>query len=254
MFYQPIAAEVFAYLFVFSRLGGALLVLPGVGEQYISTRIRLLFALAFTVVITPVLLDRLPEIPEKTSDLLILISGEIFYGLVIGMMVRFLVTALSWGGTIISFLSGLSAAQVFNPLLAEQGTLPAVIFTLGGVLLVYATDTHHLMFFAIADSYTLFVPGEIPAFGDTADSFARLIANSFAMAIQFAAPFIVFAIVFYTGMGLLARLQPQMPVFFVAFPLQIMISLVIMSLVIPAILLLFVDRLEASLNFLFVPG
>ena len=94
----------------------------------------------------------------------------------------------------------------------------------------------------------------MPAFGDTADSFARLIANSFVMAIQFATPFIVFAIVFYTGMGLLARLQPQMPVFFVALPLQIMISLVIMSLVIPAILLWFVDRLEASLNFFFVPG
>jgi flagellar biosynthetic protein FliR len=81
-----------------------------------------------------------------------------------------------------------------------------------------------------------------------------LIANSFVMAIQFATPFIVFAIVFYTGMGLLARLQPQMPVFFVALPLQIMISLVIMSLVIPAILLWFVDRLEASLNLFFVPG
>ena len=252
MFYQPVAAEVFAYLFVFSRLGGALLVLPGVGEQYISTRVRLLFALAFTVVLTPVLLDRLPAMPETTSDLFLLISSEIFYGLVIGLMVRFLVTALAWAGTVISFLSGLSAAQVFNPLLAEQGTLPAVILTLGGVLLIYATDTHHLMFSAIADSYNLFVPGAMPSFGETAESFARLLAKSFVMAIQFATPFIVFAIVFYTGMGLLARLQPQMPVFFVALPMQIMISLVILTLVLPAILLWFIDRFEASLNFFFV--
>ena len=78
MFYQPVAAEVFAYLFVFSRLGGALLVLPGVGEQYISTRVRLLFALAFTVVLTPVLLDRLPAMPETTSDLFLLISRKYF--------------------------------------------------------------------------------------------------------------------------------------------------------------------------------
>ena len=48
------------------------------------------------------------------------------------------------------------------------------------------------------------------------------------------------------------RLQPQMPVFFVALPMQIMISLVIMSLVLPAILLWFIDRFEASLNFFFV--
>ena len=112
--------------------------------------------------------------PETTSDLFLLISGEIFYGLVIGLMVRFLVTALAWGGTVISFLSGLSAAQVFNPLLAEQGTLPAVILTLGGILLIYATDTHHLMFFAIADSYNLFVPGAMPSFGETAESFRKV--------------------------------------------------------------------------------
>ena len=94
----------------------------------------------------------------------------------------------------------------------------------------------------------------MPSFGETAESFARLLAKSFVMAIQFATPFIVFAIVFYTGMGLLARLQPQMPVFFVALPMQIMISLVIMALVLPAILLWFIDSFEASLNFFFVPN
>ncbi|MEL0110783.1 MAG: flagellar biosynthetic protein FliR, partial [Rickettsiales bacterium] len=57
---------------------------------------------------------------------------------------------------------------------------------------------------------------------------------------------------FYTGMGLLARLQPQMPVFFVALPLQILISLVILSLVVPVILLWFLDHFEASLNLFFV--
>ena len=76
--------------------------------------------------------------------------------------------------------------------------------------------------------------------------------KSFIMAMQFATPFIVFAIVFYTGMGLLARLQPQMPVFFVALPLQIMISLVIFSLVISSTLLWFLDQFEASLSFFFV--
>jgi flagellar biosynthetic protein FliR len=159
---------------------------------------------------------------------------------------------LAWGGTVISFLSGFSAAQVFNPMLADQGTLPAVLLSLGGLLLIYATDTHHLMFFAIADSYTLFVPGVAPVFGEFADTFATLMSKSFMMAMQFATPFIVFAIVFYTGMGLLARLQPQMPVFFVALPLQILIALVIFSLVIPTMLLWFIDRFEASLSFFFV--
>ncbi len=252
MFYEPLAAEVFAYLLVFCRLGAVLMVLPGVGEQYISARVRLIFALALTVLMTPVLLGRLPVISENVSGLVILLGSEIFYGLAIGMIARFLVTALSYAGTIISFLAGLSAAQVFNPMLADQGTLPAVILSLGGLLLIYATNTHHLMFFAIADSYSIFVPGVAPVFGEFTDTFATLLSKTFVMAMQFSTPLIIFAIVFYTGMGLLARLQPQMPVFFVALPLQILISLVILSLVVPVILLWFLDHFEASLNLFFV--
>ena len=98
------------------------------------------------------------------------------------------------------------------------------------------------------------MPGVAPVFGEFAETFASLLSQSFMLAMQFSTPFIVFAIVFYTGMGLLARLQPQMPVFFVALPLQILIALVIFLLVTPTILLWFLDRFEASLSFFFVAG
>ena len=139
----------------------------------------------------------------------------------------------------------------FNPLLAEQGTLPAVILTLGGIILIYATDTHHLMFFAIADSYNLFVPGAMPPFGETAD-LARLLAKSFVMAIQFATPFIVFAIVFYTGMGLGTASASDAGILRRAADANHDI-VGNHGVVLPAILLWFIDSFEASLNF-FVPN
>lgn len=254
MQYQPLAQEVFAYFLVFCRLGAALLTLPGIGEQYIPVRIRLLFALGLTLVMGPVLADRLPALPERVTSLLIMIGGEVLVGLAIGLLARLLITALAWGGTIISFLSGFSAAQIFNPLLADQGSLTAVLLSLGGLVMIYATGSHHLMFYAIADSYQVFVPGAFPEVGPIADNFARLVSESFVMAMQFSTPFIVFGIVFYTGMGLLARLQPQMPVFFVALPLQITISLIIVMLTLPTIMMWFLDRFEATLASFFVPS
>lgn len=98
MQYQPLAQEVFAYFLVFCRLGAALVALPGVGEQYVPVRIRLLFAIALTFVMGPVLADRLPDLPDKVSGLLLLIGGEVFYGLAIGLLARLLITALVWGG------------------------------------------------------------------------------------------------------------------------------------------------------------
>ena len=252
MKYEPIAQEVFAYFLVFARLGAVLMTLPGVGEQYVPVRVRLLFAFALTLVMAPVLASRLPGLPGTVSVLIVLLGSEVFFGLLVGLLIRLVVTALSWGGTIISFLSGFSAAQIFNPLLADQGSLSSVLLSLGGLLMIYATGTHHLLFYAIADSYAVFTPGTVPDFGASADTYARVLSQTFVLSMQFATPFIIFGIVFYTGMGLLARLQPQMPVFFVAMPLQIALGLIVLLMTISTILLWFIDRFQATLTSFFV--
>ena len=42
------------------------------------------------------------------------------------------------------------------------------------------------------------------------------VAGAFVVGVQMAAPFIVFGLVFYLGLGILSRLMPQLQVFFVA--------------------------------------
>jgi flagellar biosynthetic protein FliR len=217
-------AEIFAYLLVFSRIGATMMVLPGFGETYVSPRIRLLLGLTVAALITPVLSDRLPELPTAPVTLALLVGGEILVGFFIGTVARVLISALAAGGAMLAFLSGLSNALLFNPLLSDQGALPSVFLSLLGLVMIFVTNTHHMMLMALLDGYTLFAPGAVPAFGDFADVIARVLADSFRLGLQIAMPFIMFGIVFYTGMGLLARLIAQMPIFFVALPAQIMLG------------------------------
>ncbi len=65
---------------------------------------------------------------------------------------------------------------------------------------------------------------------------------------QIAAPFMVFAIVFNVGLGLLSRLMPQMQVFFLAMPAAIIIGFVIFLLVIGILMLGFVEHVESTIN------
>ena len=37
------------YMMVFARIGTAMMIMPGIGDSFVSARVRLLFALAFTV-------------------------------------------------------------------------------------------------------------------------------------------------------------------------------------------------------------
>jgi flagellar biosynthetic protein FliR len=71
------------------------MLLPGFGEAYISPRIRLLLALALTVLVQPVLPTALPALPDSATALFLLILGEVFIGLFLGSISRILMAALS---------------------------------------------------------------------------------------------------------------------------------------------------------------
>jgi Bacterial export proteins, family 1. len=48
------------FLLLFARVGALCMLMPGLGEQSISTRVRLGLALLLTIVFYPVLSNRLP--------------------------------------------------------------------------------------------------------------------------------------------------------------------------------------------------
>jgi flagellar biosynthetic protein FliR len=117
-----------------------------------------------------------------------------------------------------------------------------------GVALIFATDMHHLVIAAMNDSYLIFKPGEMPLTGDVAQHITQVISTSFRIGIQLAAPFIAFGLLFNLGLGVLARLMPQMQVYFVALPLSIMLGLALLVLVVGAMMGSFLDYLQGVLG------
>ena len=63
-----------------------------------------------------------------------------------------------------------------------------------------------------------------------------------------AMPFIVFAIVFQSSMGLLSRLSPQLNVFFVALPIQILWGLGMLWMTVPILMMWFLRHFERTLQ------
>ena len=84
--------------------------------------------------------------------------------------------------------------------------------------------------------------------GDIAQSISRLVSDVFNVAVKLASPLIAVGMLLYLGAGVLARLMPNMQVFFVLIPAQIHISFVIMMTVIPGIFLWYLDFFEQQLT------
>ena len=110
-----------------------------------------------------------------------------------------------------------------------------------GVTLLFATDSHHLLIAALDDSYKIFAPGETIATGDVASLATSAFAAAFKLGLQISAPFLVFGLVFNIGLGVLARLMPQMQVYFVGVPLSIFAGFLIFALVLTAMMGTFLE-------------
>ncbi|MDB5406530.1 MAG: flagellar biosynthetic protein FliR [Rhodospirillales bacterium] len=246
-------ANVFAVMLVFMRVAGAIMLLPGFGDIYVPARYRLLIAMFLSAMLAASLAPILPVAPARPGDLIIMLGGEIAIGLFFGAIARTLLTALETAGNIIAFQLGLSAAQVFNPALQQTGALTSAFLSVLGVLVIFLTDTHHLMLRGIVASYGTFPPGAFPAVGDFSEAMTRLVSSSFALAVALSAPFIVLGTIFFVALGLLSRLMPQLQVFFVILPIQVAGGLVVFAFTLYAVMSWFLDGFTGTLGSI-VPG
>jgi len=231
---QFLPTNTFAALLVFARIGSAMMLLPGFGEAYVMPRFRLLLAVILSLLLLPILAPLLPGLPSSPSQLFVVMGGEILVGVFIGTLARVILMALDSAGQVVSLQTGLSAAQIFNPLLATQTAIPSSLYSMLGVLLIFLTDLHHVMLRGLVDSYMIFTPGQLPPVDDLSQTAARAVAGSFKLAVEMAAPFIVVGTIFMIGIGLIGRLVPQVQVLFVSQPLQVMGGLLLFGAVLAA--------------------
>lgn len=237
----------FVYFLIFTRVGAILMLVPGIGERSVPQNVRLSIALLLTLVIAPSVAHQLPGLPESMLVMVSLILGEAFIGIFIGTIARLAFNALQVAGTVISFQSGLAYAQNFDPTQGQQGSVVGTFLAVLGVTMIFVTNTHHLMFIAATKSYELFQPGLLPPMSDVADFAVRTVSGSFLIGIQMASPFIVFGLVFYLAVGVLSKLMPQVQIFFIAMPANIMIGFVILSMVLSSIMLWFIEYYQNHL-------
>jgi flagellar biosynthesis protein FliR len=254
MLAELVAQDLFAVLVIFVRTGSAFMVLPGFSEAYVWARVRLLLALGVSVVLAGPLGPAMPALPAAPLELGRLLAGEALLGLFLGFTARFAFAALHVAGTALAFQSGLAAAAIFDPNEATQGTLTGNFLTTTALVLLFVTDSHHLLLQALAASYAGLPAGGAPPLGAMAELLTRLLDQAFAVGVRIAAPLLLVSLLMYLGMGVLNRLMPTFQVFFIALPLQMLAAFATIMLSFGAGLLVFFGLFEDALSTLATGG
>lgn len=243
---------VLTYLLVFSRTGSMIMLLPALGEGGIPAQVRLALALAVSVALAPTVQGAYPaHSPATALQLGLLIAKEVTCGILVGSMSRIIMSALQTAGYLIATETGLAYAQTVDPTQHEQGAVIGNFFSLIGAVLIFSTDLHHVAIGAIAGSYHMLPPGAALPTGDMAELTVRLVSGAFVLGFQLAAPFLVFGFALYAALGILARLMPQLQVFFIALPINILFGFVLMALLLGSMMTLFLNFYSSEMaNFL----
>jgi flagellar biosynthetic protein FliR len=250
--FLPSLAAIF--LLMFARLGTMVMLMPGLGERGVPIRIRLVAAVVLTLVLLPIHRNAyVADLAGGFAPLTGVLIQEVLIGAVLGLAARLALSALAIAGTAIAFQLGLGFSMAVDPTQDQQSVLVSNFLAMMGVALVFATDMHHLAIGALDESYNLFKPGSALVSGDVAQLMVNTVAGAFRVGIQLAAPFLVFGILFNLGLGVLARLMPQLQVFFLGLPASILLGFAVLLALVSLLMGAFISYLGSVLSQLAAP-
>lgn len=200
-------------------------------------------AFALTLIMTPLIEPFLPKSTHIMNQALFYILRETLLGLFIGSMTRVLLYSLQVTTTLIGMQTSLSSATLFNPALGSQDTILTNFLLIGAMTMIFATNSHHEILKALLNSYETFPVGGIWLLEDMTSAITEVVSKSFFLGVRLSFPIIIVSTVLNVAAGLLNRLMPQLQVYFMIMPLQILVGFIIFALTVSFILTSFIEAL-----------
>ena len=231
---------------VFMRVGAVMAVLPAFGEQSIPQRLRLVLALALTIVVAPAVAPGISTGNAGNAWMLNFLFSEVVIGLSIGVLIRLFIIALQIAGAIAAQSTSLS--QIFGTNAIEP--LPAIghVMVIGGLALAVMSGLHVYVVSALIRSYEIFPAGQFPVAAILADWGMSHVGAAFSLAVTLAAPFVIASFVYNLALGAINKAMPQLMVAFVGAPAITAGGLIILALSLPILLGVWQENLLNFLN------
>lgn len=220
----PITPETLLHTFIiFCRIGGCLMLVPGFSSPRVPARFRLFIAFGVTLALAPAVLPTFASIAPQPHPaiLLRLIVSETLIGATIGLMARFFYLALQTIATAMATATGLGQLPGL-PIDEAEASAPFVtLITITATTIMFVTNQHAEVIRALAGSYTRIVPAsEFNAQANLIQLADRL-AETFFLALRIGAPFMIYGVIVNLAIGLMNKLTPQIPVYFISLPFVI---------------------------------
>jgi len=236
-----------AWLLPFFRIGALLMAAPVFSAASVPMRLRVLLALAVTILVEP-LLPPPAGVDPLGATTLVIVAQQVAIGIAIGFVLQLAFNALVFGGQVIAYSMGLGFAHLMDPQNGVQVPTVSQFYLIFATIAFLAVDGHLRLLALVVESFTAL---PIAADGITQNALwsltlwgARLFADGLLMGLPVVAALLLVSI----GMGMVSRAAPQLNIFAVGFPVTLGVGFVLMWVSLPQALGLFLDWLDTLLE------
>jgi flagellar biosynthesis protein FliR len=217
---SSLADSVLATFIVFCRIGACLMLVPGFSSLNIPPQVRLFIAIVISFALAPLLATTLRPLLADASPptLALLITTELLIGSVIGLGGRVFFLALQTMASAMTNAIGLSTIPGTQPGDVEPAPALVPLIMAAVTTLFFLTDQHWLVLRGLMNSYEVWHPGDKLG-GDMAlAQLLNRLSEAFVLTLRITSPFVVYSVIVNLAIGLINKLTPSIPVYFISVP------------------------------------
>lgn len=163
----------------------------------------------------------------------IIVIREGITGLLIGLAANICNSIILFAGNIIDMDIGLAMATEFDPTNNTQVTITGNLYQYFILLLLIATDMHHVILRAAIDSFSLIpINGQKFNWDHLLASMTTYMGDMFVIAFRIILPVFACIMILNCILGIMAKVSPQMNMFSVGMQMKIMVGFLVLFITI----------------------
>lgn len=213
------------------RIAAFLVIAPPFSHRSVPGRVKAMLAMGLALATAP----RAASASARTGTASSIESSagafvgdlvlQVLAGAALGFLVMLVFAAVQSAGNLIDLFGGFQLAMAFDPLSATNGAQFSRLYTMTAVVLLVASDAHHLVLGGLARTFDALPLGTSLNLGALGQAATTGLVDMFVAALQVAGPLIVVLFLADAGLGLLTRVAPALNAFALGFPLKILLTI-----------------------------
>jgi flagellar biosynthetic protein FliR len=222
----------YAFLLVLARVAGLFAFLPVPAFRTAPMIFRAVLAFVTTIALFPVW-PHLPDVSPSIGLLTVWAFSEMGFGLVAGLAVAFLNEGFQVGAQVLGMPAGFGYAQTIDPNSQADSSVLQVITMLTTGLLFFSLGLDGVVIRILAASFERYPAGSWSFSPATMDTVIHLGAGMFTLGLRVAMPVVALLLLIDVALALLGRMQQQLQLLSLAFPIKMMAALGLLGAMAP---------------------